>query len=203
MDKILHKILNEDFSNKIYVIGVDGGTGAGKTTFVKSLKLNLNQKGYKCNILHIDDFITPRNVRYNDSNEEWYCFYNLQWRYDYLLEQILKPIKLNSEFENTIEIYNKENDNYNKKSLSLKQGEILIIEGVFLQRPIIKEYFDFMIFIDVPQEIRLKRVLKRDIYIGNEYDIKSKYKRRYFPAEKIYFSECSPKENADFIICEF
>ncbi len=59
---------------------------------------------------------------------------------------------------------------------------------------------DFTIYLDVPREERLKRVLARDSYIGELEDIKNKYERRYFPAEEKYILDCSPIENADFVL---
>lgn len=59
-----------------------------------------------------------------------------------------------------------------------------------------------MIYIDIPEEIRLDRVLERDGYIGNKEQIKAKYDNRYFPAEHHYTAVCSPVENADYIIKE-
>lgn len=59
-----------------------------------------------------------------------------------------------------------------------------------------------ILYIDIPEEVRLKRVLERDGYIGNQQQIKAKYDNRYFPAEHYYIKECSPSKNADYIIEE-
>lgn len=47
----------------------------------------------------------------------------------------------------------------------------------------------------MPKEVRLNRVINRDKYIGNSEDIKSKYERRYFPAEDKYNEEYWVKYN--------
>ena len=200
MKCLLNKLKNTDISKRIYIIGIDGLGGAGKSSLVESLKLELQNENYNSYILHIDDFIHPRNIRYNDSKEEWYCYYNLQWRYDYLIKEILDPIKNGEEIDKEIEFYDKENDTYIKKHIYIPHNSILLLEGVFLQRKEIRNYLDFVIYLDVPQEIRLNRVLKRDIYIGSENDIKDKYNRRYFPAENRYILEYSPALNADFVL---
>ncbi len=62
-----------------------------------------------------------------------------------------------------------------------------------------------MIYIDIPEEIRLERVLDRDGYIGDREQIRAKYENRYFSAERYYTEMCSPAEKAggfygDFVI---
>lgn len=46
--------------------------------------------------------------------------------------------------------------------IRIPYSSILILEGVFLQRKELKNYFDFTIYPDVSKKIRLSRVLVRD-----------------------------------------
>ncbi len=200
MEKLLDKIIKEYDLQKTLVIGIDGLGGTGKTTIANSLKLELSNKNYNSIILHIDDFIHPRNIRYNEAKEEWYCYYNIQWRYDYLIKEILMPIKEGIELDKQIEIYDKDNDIYILEQINIPQGSILLLEGIFLQRKEIREYFDYIIYLDTPKEVRLNRVINRDKYIGNWEDIKLKYERRYFPAENKYVEEYCPMANADLVL---
>ena len=99
-----------------------------------------------------------------------------------------------------IELYDKEKDEYLQHHLKIDLDTILIIEGVFLQREELRPFLDYVIYINVPKEERLKRVLKRDLYIGDETAILTKYEKRYFPAEDQYVSEFAPAKNADWTI---
>ena len=197
---LLNKLITNRTSKKIYIVGIDGLGGSGKTTVADSLKLKLQSRGYDTYILHIDDFIHPKHVRYNESKEEWYCYYNIQWRYDYLVKEILLHIKNNDQIDKLIEIYDKENDNYILETIGISAGSILLLEGIFIQREELRKYLDFTIYIDTPKQVRLKRVLERDLYIGEVEDINNKYKGRYFPAEEKYISEYCPIENANFVL---
>jgi len=200
MEYLLDQILIKYSPQKILVVGIDGLGGSGKSTIVNSLKQLLQNNNYKTVVLHIDDFINKRDIRYNISNEEWYCYYNIQWRYDYLIKEILYPIKESTEIDKQIEIYDKENDTYYLEHTRIPIGSILLLEGVFLQRKEVEPYLDYIIYIQVPKDVRLSRVICRDKYIGDIEDIKLKYEKRYFPAEDKYIKEYSPAVNADLII---
>lgn len=196
----LNEILNSYYSKEqkqIFVLGIDGLGGSGKTTYAKSIENSLKNEGIPVDILHIDDFIHPRQIRYNPSKADWECYYYIQWRYDYLIKEILAPIQLGCAIKKQIEVYDKLTDHYFLKNMRMPIDSILVIEGVFLQRAELNRYFDYMIYIDVPKEERFQRVLKRDTYIGDDLAIKEKYKNRYFPAEEKYTEKYVPAFQAN------
>lgn len=77
---------------------------------------------------------------------------------------------------------------------------VLIVEGVFLQRAPLKNQFDKIIYLSVPESVRLGRVLQRDTYIGTAQQIIEKYENRYFPTERHYLAKHHPEQTADFLI---
>ncbi len=193
----IEKIYNPE---RTLIVGIDGLGGAGKSTVSEEIMAVLCSKGYNVTLLHIDDFIHPKDVRYNDDFTPWECYYILQWRYDYLINEIIGPVKSGESLCKDIELYDKDNDTYLNQSICIPKGSILIIEGIFLQRTELSGLYDYMIYIDVPEKIRLKRVLSRDGYIGDSEQIKAKYNSRYFPAERYYIKTCSPAERADYTV---
>lgn len=200
MDKIIDAIKKLVEPNKTVIIGIDGLGGSGKSTISEVIKNTLINDDINTVLLHIDDFIHPRNVRYNENYEEWECYKYLQWRYDYLIKEIIKPVKKGRAFSGKIEIYDKENDTYIMQDLEIPLGTVVIIEGIFLQRKELAGIFDYMVYIDVSEKERLERVIKRDSYIGDEGQIRKKYENRYFPAERKYTDSYSPRDNADIVI---
>ena len=83
------------------------------------------------------------------------------------------------------------------------KNSILIMEGVFLFRSELVNYWDLKIFIDIDFKIALERALKRNTertFIGNKNKIQEKYEKRYIPAQQIYFENINPKEKANIII---
>ncbi|MER2090994.1 MAG: AAA family ATPase [Sporosarcina sp.] len=182
-------------TDQSYIIGIDGGGGSGKTTYARTLQRQLQGSI----LFELDDFIHMEKIRYNDNYEEWYCYYYLQWRYGYLVEKILQPLKNGLDINEKIEIYDKATDSYILRKFAVPAGTTVIVEGVFLQRPELRSYFDKVIYLDVDKKTRLKRALDRDTYIGSSEEIVSKYENRYFPAEDRYIEQCNPLFLADVI----
>lgn len=178
-----------------FILGIDGGSGSGKTTYA----LTLQQQLEGSMIFHLDDFIQKKNDRYNEDYEEWYCYYHLQWRYDYLIRKLLQPLKNGYSLNDTLEFYDKVTDSYVLRQIEVPAGTTVIVEGVFLQRPELRSYFNKVIYLDVDRKQRLKRVLERDTYIGSTEEITLKYERRYFAAEEVYLQMCNPHKQADEI----
>ena len=186
-------------NKNVAVLGIDGLGGAGKSTISEKICKELENNAIHTILLHIDDFIHTRDIRYNASYPEWQCYYELQWRYDYFIG-IVSRLKSVSNYSHEIELYDKDHDSYFTKSYSVEQKTVLIVEGIFLQRKELQGIFDCMIYIDVPEDVRMSRVLKRDTYIGNEQQIVDKYENRYLPAERHYFKEYCPDRIANFVI---
>ena len=193
---IYDRVIDLAAAKDIPVIGIDGLGGAGKSTISEKLCQKLEEHHYSALLLHIDDFIHVREVRYNPAYSDWQCYYDLQWRYDYFLD-VIRNIKDCRDDYIDIELYDKDNDTYFQQRFDVSRNSIVIVEGIFLQRKELKDVFDYMVYIDIPEEIRLERVLKRDTYIGGEQEIIDKYKNRYFPAEHKYIENYQPQKRAD------
>lgn len=196
---IFSNIMNAINSNHIWIIGIDGLGGAGKSTISETLCKKLEDNDYHIILLHIDDFINVREVRYNSAYPAWQCYYELQWRFDYFLD-VINEIKNSKKDYINIELYDKDHDTYFQQRFAIQNNTIVIVEGVFLQKKEFNKIFDYMIYIDIPEKVRLQRVLKRDTYIGDEQQIIDKYENRYFPAEHKYIEEYQSQNNADFVI---
>lgn len=186
--------------NRNYILGIDGLGAAGKTTYATYLAQIFTEQKINNLIFHMDDFIHPREVRYKSKNKEWQNYYYSQWRYNYFINEVLLQARKGQIFTREIELYNKQDDTCMRKEINVPGNAIIIIEGVFLQRSILRSYFDYIVFIEHPKEQRLERVITRDKYIGERKEIIDKYVRRYFPAEERYVKEFAPEINADYVL---
>ena len=75
----------------------------------------------------------------------------------------------------------------------------LIVDGIFLQRPELRSYWDLSVFLKVDFEISLLRGAQR----GPTFDATdpaSPSNARYIGGQQRYFRECAPEQRADIVI---
>lgn len=196
----IHQVLTEIKSlNRPFVLGVDGLSGAGKTTFTDQLVQELQEAGHRIVIIHLDDLIEVREQRYNTGQPEWYEYYSMQWNVLDIQERLFKSVHKKANVLQ-LKFYNAKEDRCLPKEITLEGCTVLLIEGVFLQRKEWRNFVDYLIYLDCPRETRNKRVLKRDSYIGDMGARLNKYERRYWKAEEFYLREENPLEQADLVL---
>jgi uridine kinase len=189
--KLLNTILSLHISHR-FILGIDGLSRSGKTTFAESLREMLLQAHKDVCIFHLDDHIVERRKRYNTGCEEWYEYYNLQWDVEYLKENLFTKVREYSEVN--LPFYNAELDMQFKKTVFIPHECIVIIEGVFLQRHEWREFFDYLVYLDCPRETRFNRE-------GESIrDNIEKFRNRYWKAEDHYLESVRPLACADMII---
>lgn len=146
--------------NKPYIIGVAGGSGSGKTFFLKCF-LNHFKEGEVC-LVSQDDYYIP--VGHNMTQEE-----NKLYNFD--LPETIDHKHFEDDIERLVNfetVFKKEytfnNPNAVPKIMEIKPAPILIVEGLFiLHFRKIADQLNLKIFIDTEEQIALERRLKRDL----------------------------------------
>ncbi|HZY37951.1 MAG TPA: uridine kinase [Mucilaginibacter sp.] len=195
--------------NKPFIIGIAGGSGSGKTFFLKCFLEHFSPD--EVCLVSQDDYYIP--VAHNMTREE-NKFYNFD----------LPSTIDNEHFENDIaslirgETVLKREYTYNNpelvpKMLEIKPGPIMLIEGLFiLYFRKIADSLDLKIFIEADDHIALGRRLKRDpVERGySEDDVIYRWENHVVPAYKKYLlpyrDECDQiitnnTHEAEDIIC--
>ena len=175
-----------------FILGIDGLSRSGKTTFVTNLKENMKQESIPFHIFHIDDLIVERNKRYHTGYEEWYEYYYLQWDIEWLRQKFFQ--KLQNETKLKLPFYYDDTDTCEMKKVQIPIVGVIVIEGVFLQRKEWRDFFHYMVYLDCPRETRFLRESKK-----TQKNL-SKFENRYWKAEDYYLEMESPKDLADLVI---
>lgn len=175
-----------------FILGIDGLSRSGKTTFVANLKENMQQESIPFHIFHIDDHIVERNKRYDTGFEEWYEYYYLQWDIEWLRQKFFR--KLQNETKLNLSFYNDEIDLCEMKKVQIPIVGVIVIEGVFLQRKEWRDFFHYMVYLDCPRETRFLRESEE-----TQKNL-SKFENRYWKAEDYYLETELPKDRADLVI---
>jgi uridine kinase len=71
----------------------------------------------------------------------------------------------------------------------------VIIEGTYTTRPELRDYYDLTIWVDAPQDVRLRRGLARD---GE--DARTKWLNHWMPEEDRYVATWRPADQVDVVI---
>lgn len=89
--------------------------------------------------------------------------------------------------------YDSNSDNHHVETIALLHTDLIIIEGVFLQRKEWRDFFDFILYLDCPKETRFARERKE-----TQQNL-DKFKNRYWKAEDYYVETECPKERANVV----
>lgn len=192
VDKLADVIKDKVTDHQRYVVGIDGLSRSGKTTFASELGKRLEAENILYLIFHMDDHIVEREKRYDTGQEEWYEYFRLQWNVEGLRRELFEEIRNSSQV--TLDFYDKDSDTRQRRTIPLPENGLIIIEGVFLQRSEWKDYFDYMVYLDCPREkrfLREKEAIRANI---------SKFINRYWKAEEYYIDKEQPTENADMVV---
>src|ERR1700761_3160268 len=146
--------------NKPFIIGVAGGSGSGKTFFLKCFLEHFNEQ--EVSLVSQDDYYIP--VAHNMTKEENKLYnFDLPTTIDNLhFEDDINKLVNGETIVKTEYTFN--NPDAIPKQLEIKPAPILIVEGLFIFHfNKIAEQLDLKIFIEADDEVALQRRLKRDL----------------------------------------
>jgi len=199
MIEIYQNIVEKLINKGKRVIGINGVDTSGKTVFTENLALYLSNNGIKNEIIHIDDFHNPLEIRSQGENEIDAYYYNA-FNYRQIIDEILEPLRKNGSVYKEILCLNIDTNKYeNKRCYRINSETVLLIEGVMLFRPPVSEYLDGRIFLHIDFDEVLKRAYSRDVPKYGE-SFMEKYKNKYIPAQKRYLEEYEPVKNCDIVV---
>ena len=188
-------------SYPVTVIGIDGKGCSGKSTISNSIFKALKTINLSCELVSIDDFCNPRNIRYSPDVIEPLQVY--QHNFD---ETLFDTILTNAHGAGSLEIevmtLNVKTDKLSTPiSIHLPHGGILLVEGIHLFKNHRKHLFDLKILITIDEKVQLDRALIRDPERGvRTEDIVRKYQTRFIPSYQYYLNVDNPLSTADIIV---
>lgn len=201
-EKVLLGVKRRKRNDRAFIIGVTGIDASGKTKFAKALANFANSKGYNAQLICLDDFHNPREIRYSGEDQAE-NYYQRSFDIATVTQRLLIPIHNNGRFSINLTLLNLYTNKYEvNKGYSVDESMIMIFEGVFLFRRELSPYLDYRIFLEIPFEESKRRAAARDIPIYGE-EILERYDRKYLPAQRRYLEEYPPLQTADMIINNF
>ncbi len=179
-----------------YIIGITGGSGSGKTTFLKSLMKSFSPEDI-C-LISQDNYYKPLEEQQIDENG----IHNFDIPESInasLYAQHILDLK-NGRIVNQKE-YTFNNPEIIPKILTLQPAPIIVVEGIFVFHfSEIDSLLNFKIFIDTKEHLKIKRRIIRD-NIERGYDLNDVLYRYEYHAAPSYQKFIEPyKDLSDLII---
>lgn len=142
----------------MYIIGIAGGTGSGKTTVVKKIMEALNGESVA---------LVPQDSYYNDNThltmeERSKINYDHPDAFDWkLLRKQICELREGRAIEQPT--YDYITSNRMQETIHVEPCEVIIIEGIMaLYKKDLRDLMDLKIFVDTDSDIRLIRNIMRD-----------------------------------------
>lgn len=188
IDDKLHKVseaiierITDILKEKEHIlVAIDGSCAAGKTTLAGLLKKQLD-----CQIIHMDDFFLRPEQRTKERMEEP----GANVDYERFFIEVLTPLRERHEF--FYRPYNCQTQSLDEP-ISVKMGNVTIIEGAYSCHPALWEDYDLHIFLDVDEIEQKKRIMVRNGQLAWK-----RFEELWIPLEEKYFTECKIKEKCE------
>lgn len=172
-------------NKKPFVIGIAGGSGSGKTFFLKCF-LNHFKENEVCLVSQDDYYFRVGHTMTAEENKLYNFDVPATIDQDLFMSDITKLINGETVLQKE---YTFNNPTVEPKLLEIRPAPIVIVEGLFiLHFEEISELLDLKIFIETDEEIALQRRLKRDLLERGypEDDVLYKWNNHVMPAYKMY-----------------
>lgn len=182
--------------NKPYLIGVTGGSGSGKTTFIKKIRSTFTEE--EVCIISQDDYYIPRDQQIKDKNGETNFDLPKSINKKAFREDIGKLLA--GQTVKRME-YTFNNKAKQSEQLIFRPAPIVIAEGIFvLHFKKIRRMLDLKVFLHAKENLKVIRRIKRDREERNYplHDVLYRYEHHVMPTFEKYILPY--KEDADIVI---
>jgi uridine kinase len=177
------------------LVAVDGPDGAGKTTFGDALSAAV--VGRPVVRASLDDFHHPQAHRHalgRTGETVWQRSFDLAA----VRRELLDPWQRGAGTTYRRRWHDLATDaRVVEPPETVPDRGVLVVDGVFVQRPELVDAWDLVVYVDAPDDVRVARMAARD---GVPADAEHPDQRRYLAAQRIYRERCRPRERAGVVV---
>jgi uridine kinase len=179
-------------------VAIDGADAAGKTTLADELAEPVRALGRPVIRSSVDDFHNPRAHRYRLGAESPEGYFEDSFDLATIRTRLLGPLGPGGSRHIQCQAFDYRSDcPVDPDTQDAPEDAVLLFDGVFLQRPELRDLFDLAIFVDAPFEETTRRSVDRD---GCHPDVEHPSNRRYVGGQRLYLARCEPRDRADVVL---
>ncbi|GAA1986315.1 uridine kinase [Microbacterium pumilum] len=184
------------------LLAVDGVDGAGKTVFADGLADVFAEAGTTVFRSSIDGFHRPRSERYARGRRSPEGFYRDSYDYATFRRVLIDPFREGWQTSATIGFqlaaFDWRRDAAVESAwVAAPRDAVLIVDGVFLHRPELRDLWDWSLWLEVPYPVAYARMALRD---GSDPDPDAASNRRYRDGQELYIDEADPRGAASVVV---
>jgi uridine kinase len=182
-------------------VGIDGVCGAGKTTFARELAAALAGSGRPVVELDSDGFHAVRAIRYRQGRDSARGYYEDAYDFGSLRDLVLRPLGPGGSRRYAEHVHDLATDVVAPRFADAPEDAIVLFAATFVQRGDLRDDWDEVIWLDVPEAVATARGVARDAgALGGEEAAQSAYASRYMAACRLYLAEESPRNRASIVV---
>jgi uridine kinase len=177
-------------------VAVDGVDGAGKSVLAAELAAEVAPHR---RVLHltVDGFHRPRAQRYRTGRGPE-GFYRDSYDYDALQALVLQPFRAGRPVMTAVRDVATDRA-LRPEPVPVGADTVLIVDGIFLQRPELAGAWDAAVFVDVPFAVSVPR--GNDRFDGDhDPDPEAASNRRYVEGQRLYLADVDPRASATWVV---
>lgn len=183
----------------MYIIGIAGGSGSGKTTFAKKVQKNIgdsNSTMISMDSYYLDNL--PVELNTSTGNPNFDHPHAFDWD---LLNHHISELKKGNSIH--VPVYDFKTNSRLQETLTVTPSKIILFEGIFtLFNKDIRGLLDIKCFLHVDSDIRFTRRLHRDVN-DRARSLESVIEQYYQTVRPMYQKYLDPqKQFADFTVGE-
>lgn len=182
------------------MIAVDGEDGAGKTTFADHLAEVFAEDGSAVFRASVDGFHAPRAERYRRGRTSPEGFYLDSYDYSTFRRVLIDPFRSGPSADAgfRLSVFDVDRDQPVESEWTTAPSDaILIIDGIFLNRPELRGLWHWSLWLDTPLDVRYARMAQRG---GTDADPAAPSNRRYREGLDLYLRDARPRAAASAIV---
>jgi len=180
------------------LVGVDGPDAAGKTTFARNLADALDRPVIQASI---DNWHRPHTERVRRGPLSPEGYYRDSFDYEALASELLDPFASGGDTVSTTHFDHRSDSSRPQATMRPGPDAVLLFEGVFLLRPELRDRWDLVIYLHVPESVTLARAADRDVgLLGDLQAVRNRYQLRYLPGQELYRAEARPQDTAHVVV---
>ena len=170
-------------NKKPFLVAIDGGSASGKSTLGAALAEEL-----QATLIHMDDFFLPMEMR----TEERFAQPGGNVHWERVRAEVLEPIRQGKKpeygvFDCSVMAVN--------KTVRAEVRDVVIVEGAYSLHPMLREYYDLRVLVEVEETLQKERILHR-----NGEQMLRRFLTEWIPLENADFAACRVKDCCHIIL---